>query len=115
MSITGAFAAERGCAPGVRNGTAMLTPEDNARICQVGAGTPMGELMRRYWLPACLSEELPEPDGAPIRVRMLGEDLIAYRDTDGKVGLVEAFCPHRRAPLFFGRNEERGLRCVYHG
>jgi phenylpropionate dioxygenase-like ring-hydroxylating dioxygenase large terminal subunit len=93
----------------------MLTPEDNARITRVGPGTPMGTLMRRYWHPACLSSEIPERDGAPIRVRLLGEDLIAFRDTNGEVGLVDAFCPHRRAPMFFGRNEECGLRCVYHG
>jgi phthalate 4,5-dioxygenase oxygenase subunit len=93
----------------------MLNPQDNARITHVGPGTPMGTVLRRYWHPALLSEELPEPDGAPIRVRLLGEDLIAFRDSDGKVGLVDAFCPHRRAPLFFGRNEDCGLRCVYHG
>ena len=75
----------------------------------------MGNLFRRYWIPCALSEELPEPDGAPVRVRLLGEDLIAYRDTSGKIGLVSAFCPHRRAPMFFGRNEEGGVRCVYHG
>ncbi len=93
----------------------MLTPEENERLTRVGPGTPMGTLMRRYWQPALLSEEVPEPDGPPVRVRLLGEDLIAFRDTDGKVGLVDAFCPHRRAPMFFGRNEECGLRCVYHG
>jgi phthalate 4,5-dioxygenase oxygenase subunit len=93
----------------------MLSEADNQRLTQVGAGTPMGKLFRRYWLPCALSEELPEPDGAPVRVRLLGEDLIAYRDSTGKVGLVSAFCPHRRAPMFFGRNEEGGLRCVYHG
>jgi phthalate 4,5-dioxygenase len=93
----------------------MLTNEDNARLTRVGSGTPMGGLMRRYWLPALLSEEVREPDGAPVRVRLLGEDLLAFRDTTGAVGLVSAFCPHRRAPLFFGRNEECGLRCVYHG
>jgi phenylpropionate dioxygenase-like ring-hydroxylating dioxygenase large terminal subunit len=75
----------------------------------------MGTLMRRYWQPALLSEELPERDGAPVRVRLLGEDLVAFRDSEGKIGLVDAFCPHRRAPMFFGRNEECGLRCVYHG
>src|ERR1700733_8658589 len=75
----------------------------------------MGNVFRRYWMPACLSSELPEPDGAPVRVRLLGEDLVAFRDSDGKIGLVEAFCPHRRAPLYFGRNEHGGLRCVYHG
>jgi phthalate 4,5-dioxygenase len=93
----------------------MLSHADNERLVRVGRGTPTGELFRRYWQPACLSTELPERDGAPIRVRLLGEDLIAFRDTNGKIGLVEAFCPHRRAPLFFGRNEECGIRCVYHG
>jgi nitrite reductase/ring-hydroxylating ferredoxin subunit len=93
----------------------MITPEQNERLVRVSPGTPGGALLRRYWQPACLSEELPDPDGAPIRVRLLGEDLVAFRDTGGRVGLVEAFCPHRRAPLFFGRNEENGLRCVYHG
>jgi phenylpropionate dioxygenase-like ring-hydroxylating dioxygenase large terminal subunit len=93
----------------------MLTPEENARLTRVGRDTPAGKLMRRYWQPACLSSELPEPDGAPLRVQLLSEDLIAFRDTEGRVGLVDAYCPHRRAPLFFGRNEECGLRCVYHG
>jgi phthalate 4,5-dioxygenase len=93
----------------------VLKPEENERISRVGAGTPMGQLLRRYWLPALLSEELPEADGAPVRVRLLGEALIAFRDTAGEIGLIDAFCPHRRAPLFFGRNEECGLRCVYHG
>ena len=93
----------------------MLKHEDNEKICRVGPGTPMGDLMRRYWQPAALSSELPERDGAPIRVRLLGEDLVAFRDTNGRIGLVAAYCPHRRAPLFFGRNEECGLRCVYHG
>jgi phthalate 4,5-dioxygenase oxygenase subunit len=93
----------------------MLSVAENERITHVGKGTPGGEYLRRYWWPACLSKELPENDGAPLRVRMLGEDLIAFRDTEGNVGLVEAYCPHRRAPLFFGRNEECGIRCVYHG
>jgi phthalate 4,5-dioxygenase len=93
----------------------MLQPEENERITRIGPGTPAGEFFRRYWQPAALSSELSEPDGPPIRVRLLGEDLIAFRATDGSVGLVDAFCPHRRAPLFFGRNEECGLRCVYHG
>ena len=75
----------------------------------------MGELMRRYWIPALLSWELPEPDCAPVRVKLLGEELIAFKDTDGKIGLIDNYCPHRRASLFFGRNEECGLRCVYHG
>ena len=93
----------------------MLQHEENERITRVGPGTPGGELFRRYWIPAALSEELPEPDGAPIRVRLLGENLVAFRDSNGIVGLVEDACPHRRAPMFFGRNEECGLRCVYHG
>ncbi len=93
----------------------MITREENERLVRVGRGTPAGELLRRYWQPACLSSELPEKDGAPVRVKLLGEDLVAFRDTGGKIGLVAAFCPHRRAPLFFGRNEEHGLRCVYHG
>ena len=93
----------------------MLTVEENERVTRVGPGTPAGKLFRRYWWPMCLSGELPEKDGAPLRVRLLGEDLIAYRDTEGKVGLIDAYCPHRRAPLFFGRNEECGIRCVYHG
>jgi phthalate 4,5-dioxygenase len=75
----------------------------------------MGTLFRRYWIPALLSSEVPEKDGPPVRVRILCEDLIAFRDSDGKVALMDAFCPHRRAPMFFGRNEECGLRCVYHG
>jgi phthalate 4,5-dioxygenase len=93
----------------------MLKPEDNERITRVGPGTPAGNLFRRYWLPALLSAEIADRDGVPQRVRILGEDLIAFRVSDGRVGLVDAFCPHRRAPLFFGRNEECGLRCVYHG
>ena len=93
----------------------MLSAERNAFMTQVGQGTPMGELFRRFWLPVMLSEELPEPDCAPVRNRILGEDLVAYRDTNGQVGMLEAYCPHRRAPMFYGRNEKSGLRCVYHG
>jgi phenylpropionate dioxygenase-like ring-hydroxylating dioxygenase large terminal subunit len=89
--------------------------EDNERLVRVGAGTPMGEVFRRYWQPALLAWEIAEPDCPPVRVRLLGEDLVAFRDTDGRVGLVDAYCPHRRAPMFFGRNEACGLRCVYHG
>src|SRR5579864_789351 len=93
----------------------MLSAIENERLTRVGRGTPMGEFLRRFWLPALLSDELPQADGDPIRTRTLGEDLVAFRDSNGKVGIVDAFCPHRRAPLFFGRNEECGLRCVYHG
>jgi phenylpropionate dioxygenase-like ring-hydroxylating dioxygenase large terminal subunit len=75
----------------------------------------MGDYFRRYWLPALLASELPAPDCPPVRIRLLGEDLIAFRDTNGRVGLLDEFCPHRRASLFWGRNEECGLRCVYHG
>ena len=92
----------------------MLSREDNERLTRVGAGTPMGDLMRQYWHPFLYPDEL-EPDGAPLRIRLLGEDLIAFRATDGTVGLVGDHCPHRGASLFFGRNEEGGLRCVYHG
>src|SRR5438874_10389817 len=93
----------------------MLSKEDNELITNTNAGTPMGELFRRFWLPVALSEELPGPDCVPIRVKVLGEDLIGIRDTSGRPGLFDAYCPHRGAPLFFGRNEEDGLRCVYHG
>jgi len=92
-----------------------ITRELNERLTRVGPGTDMGEVFRRYWIPACLAEEVVEPDGPPVRVRLLGEDLVAFRDSSGAVGLVDAYCAHRRAPLFFGRNEECGLRCVYHG
>jgi phthalate 4,5-dioxygenase oxygenase subunit len=93
----------------------VLSDADNEFLCQVGPGTPMGNMMRRYWLPALLPSELPAPDCPPVRVRLLGEDLVAFRDSDGQVGLLGAHCPHRGASLFFGRNEECGLRCVYHG
>jgi phthalate 4,5-dioxygenase len=92
-----------------------ITREMNEKLTRVEAGTPMGELMRRYWIPACLSEEVPEPDCDPVRVRLLAEDLVAFRDSAGEIGLVDAYCAHRRAPLFFGRNEECGIRCVFHG
>lgn len=93
----------------------MLKQEINERLTRVGPETPMGRTLRRYWLPAALSIEMDGPDSPPIRVRMLGEDLIAFRDSRGEVGLVDAYCPHRGAAMFFGRNEEAGLRCVYHG
>ena len=93
----------------------MLSREENELLTRVGPGTPMGDLMRQYWQPALLSSELPEPDGPPVRVRLLGEDLVAFRDSHGRVGLLGANCPHRGAPLYFGRNEEGGLRCIYHG
>lgn len=93
----------------------MLTHEENELLCRVEGDAPMGQLMRRHWIPALLIEEVPEPDGEPVPVRLLGEDLVAWRDSDGKVGLMERYCPHRRASLQFGRNEEGGLRCLYHG
>src|SRR5579871_3712059 len=93
----------------------MLSREENELLTRTGPGTPMGNLYRRFWLPALLPEELPHADSDPIRFRILGEDLIAFRDTNGKVGFVANNCPHRGASLFFGRNEEAGLRCVYHG
>jgi phenylpropionate dioxygenase-like ring-hydroxylating dioxygenase large terminal subunit len=93
----------------------MFTRENNEKLTRVGPGTPMGEVLRRYWMPFLLPEELPDADGAPVRVRLLGEDLIAFRDTDGRIGLLDRFCPHRGVDLFFARNEECGLRCVYHG
>jgi phthalate 4,5-dioxygenase len=93
----------------------MLSHQENTLITRVGQGTPMGNAMRRYWIPAVLAREIAEPDGSPVRVRLLGEDLLAFRDSEGRIGLVNEYCPHRRASLFFGRNEECGLRCVYHG
>ena len=93
----------------------MLSKNDNLTLSQVGPGTPMGNVMREYWLPAVRSDELASPDSVPLRIRLLGENLIAFRDTAGEVGLVADACPHRGASLFFGRNEEGGLRCVYHG
>ncbi|TMJ48776.1 MAG: Rieske 2Fe-2S domain-containing protein, partial [Alphaproteobacteria bacterium] len=93
----------------------MLSREENELITRVGQGTPMGNTMRRYWIPALLAREIAEPDGPPVRVRLLGEDLVAFRDSRGRIGLLDEHCPHRRASLFFGRNEECGLRCVYHG
>ncbi|HLI63026.1 MAG TPA: Rieske 2Fe-2S domain-containing protein, partial [Terriglobales bacterium] len=92
----------------------MLSHEDNELLVRVGPGKPMGELMRRYWLPALLAEEIPVKDGPPVRVRLLGEDLVAFRDSEGRIGIMDAYCPHRGAPMFFGRNEECGLRCIYH-
>jgi len=93
----------------------MFSKEENDLLCLTGPGTPMGNLFRRFWLPVALSRELPKRDCPPVRLRILSEDLIAFRNTDGKVGLLSRYCPHRGASLFFGRNEEGGLRCVYHG
>src|SRR6266481_2422202 len=93
----------------------MLPREENELLTRIGPDTPMGRTMRLYWIPACLASEVAEPDGPPVRVRLLGEDLVAFRDSEGRIGLLDEFCPHRRVSLFFGRNEECGLRCVYHG
>jgi phenylpropionate dioxygenase-like ring-hydroxylating dioxygenase large terminal subunit len=93
----------------------MLSREENELLTCVDPGTPMGQTMRRYWIPALLARELPEPDCPPVRVQLLGEELVAFRDTEGRIGLLDEYCPHRGASLFFGRNEGCGLRCVYHG
>jgi phthalate 4,5-dioxygenase oxygenase subunit len=93
----------------------MLTAHQNELLCRVEGDAPMGQLMRRHWIPAALSEQLTERDGAPIRIRLFGEDLVAFRDSDGRLGVLGEFCPHRKVSLVFGRNEECGLRCLYHG
>ena len=92
----------------------MLSIEDNELMTRVGPGTPMGTLMRLYWMPAVLSAEVVK-DGVPHRTRLLGEDLLVFRVSSGNVGVISPSCPHRGASLYFGRNEEEGLRCVYHG
>ena len=93
----------------------MTTREQNDFLTQTGPGTPMGNLFRRYWIPALLSDEIAEPDCAPVRVKVLCERLLAFRDTRGRVGVIDEFCAHRGVSLWFGRNEENGLRCAYHG
>jgi len=93
----------------------MTTSEEIELIARVGAGTPMGNMLRRYWIPAMLCDELPERDGTPKAIRLLGEDLVAFRDTSGQVGIMDLACPHRLASLALGRNEEGGIRCIYHG
>jgi nitrite reductase/ring-hydroxylating ferredoxin subunit len=93
----------------------MLSRADNEFLTRSGPATPMGALLRRFWIPALLSEELPDRDGPQKKVRILGEDLLAFRDSNGRVGIVEPHCPHRGANLYFGRNEECGIRCAYHG
>ena len=93
----------------------MLSQADNEFLTQSGPGTPMGGLLRRFWMPALLSEELPERDGPPKKIKILGEELLAFRASDGKVGIVEPHCPHRGANLYYGRNGECGLRCAFHG
>jgi phenylpropionate dioxygenase-like ring-hydroxylating dioxygenase large terminal subunit len=93
----------------------MVSQADNDILTRIGPGTAMGQVMRRYRMPALLTAELPDTDCPPVRVRLLGESLVAFRDTFGQIGLLEDACPHRQASLFLGRNEENGLRCVFHG
>jgi phthalate 4,5-dioxygenase len=93
----------------------MLREDANETLSRVGKGTPMGELFRRFWLPAILTSEVSDPDCPPVRLKILGEALIAFRDTQKRVGIVGAHCSHRLAPLFYGRNEDCGIRCIYHG
>ena len=93
----------------------MLTAQENAILTETGPDAPMGAVFRRYWMPALLSRELPEPDCPPLRVKLLGEDFVAFRDSAGRVGIVAPRCPHRGANLFFGRVEDCGIRCAYHG
>ncbi|MEA2641608.1 MAG: phthalate 4,5-dioxygenase [Chloroflexota bacterium] len=93
----------------------MLSKEQNELITRTGPGTPLGEMMRCYWVPALQSSELPGPDCPPVQVKILGEELVAFRDSQGRLGLLEEHCAHRGTSLFYGRNEEGGLRCIYHG
>ena len=93
----------------------MLSREDNELVCRIGPRTAMGEVFRRYWVPACLSSQLPKKDSDPLRLRLLGESLVAFRDSNGVVGLLDELCPHRRASLALGRVEDCGIRCLYHG
>ena len=93
----------------------MLTREENELLTRVGPGTPMGNLIREYWIPALPSNEFPGPDSPAKRMRLLGENLVMFRDSDGNVGCFPESCPHRGASLYFGRSEEGGLRCIYHG
>src|SRR6267142_6457196 len=93
----------------------MLTREQNELLCRVEGGAAMGQIMRRHWLPVCMAEEVADRDGAPVRARLLGEDLVVFRDSQGRLGVLGEPCLHRGASLAFGRNEECGLRCLYHG
>jgi phthalate 4,5-dioxygenase oxygenase subunit len=93
----------------------MLSKDDNERMCRVGPGTSMGAALRRYWMPALLASELPEPDGDPVQVELLGENFVAFRDTNGKIGFLDEACCHRGASLALGRVEDCGIRCIYHG
>lgn len=93
----------------------MLSEKENELLCQVEGDAPMGKIMRNHWTPVCLVEEVSEPNGPPVKAKLFGEDLVVFRDSDGRVGVLDEYCPHRRASLVFGRNEECGLRCLYHG
>src|SRR5437588_13118127 len=93
----------------------MLTREQNELLCRVEGGATMGQIMRRHWLPVCMAEEAAHKDGTPVRARLLGEDLVVFRDSQGRPGVLGEHCLHRGASLAFGRNEECGLRCLYHG
>src|SRR5882762_9108187 len=106
--------APASASPSGRERINAMRRKDSDDLVRVGAGTPMGNLMRQYWLPAAMSSEL-ERDGAPLRLLLLGEQLIAFRDSSGRVGVMDHRCPHRCASLFLGRNEANGIRCVYHG
>ena len=92
-----------------------MTPQQNDILARVEGSAPMGRLMRQHWMPACMSEEVAEPDCTPLRVRLLGENMVVFRDSKGRLGALDEQCPHRRASLAFGRNEECGLGCLYHG
>jgi len=93
----------------------MLSHEKNAILTQTAPDKPMGRFMRSFWIPAMTAAEVPQSDEPPVRLQLLNEDLVVFRDTGGRVGVLEEHCPHRGASLFFGRNEEGGIRCVYHG
>src|SRR5258708_39605806 len=103
------------CRCQVRGDRKMLSGEDNELMCRVGVGTAMGTALRRYWLPALQSSDLPDAGGEPRRVELLGETFAAFRGSDGRVGILDEFCPHRAASLVLGRVEDCGLRCIYHG
>ncbi|WP_297008081.1 Rieske 2Fe-2S domain-containing protein, partial [Thalassospira sp. UBA6510] len=93
----------------------MLSHEENDLLTRVTGDAPMGKLMRQHWTPVCLIEEVAEADGKPLLVEAVGNRYVAFRDSEGKLGLLDELCPHRRASLVFGRNEDCGLRCLYHG
>ena len=93
----------------------MVTAAENALLTRVSPGTPMGRMMRRYWVPVCTSEQVAPRDSAPLRTRVLGENYVVFRDTSGRVGVLEEYCMHRRASLALGRVEDNGIRCLYHG